>query len=160
MVKPGDVFFAWVVAVAVDLFFNAGVFAPLFDQSREPSLLADQILFRRIPVAYFALAVGVSALAWVLKCAAVRGSAVGAVVGGATGLIFGVTGALWLWTAIEMTGLFVAAGILVQVSQLAAAGAVMGAVAGGTPRPRVRRWSVLVATVLAITAFAVQNLVA
>lgn len=57
---------AWVLTVGVDLFFNAGVFMPLFDQEREPSLLPDELLFRRIPVAYLALLGGVAALGWLI----------------------------------------------------------------------------------------------
>jgi len=41
---------------------------------------------------------------------------------------------VWLWTAIDMTAVFVAAGVVVQIAQLAAAGAVLGAVRAGLPR--------------------------
>lgn len=41
----------WLLTMGVDFFFNAGLFFGLFDQGREPCLLADQVLVRRIPVA-------------------------------------------------------------------------------------------------------------
>jgi hypothetical protein len=155
--RVGPVFWTWLVAVGVDLFFNAGVFAGLFEQSREPSLLADAILFARIPIAYLVVAVGVTAVAWVLDVARISGARRGVVVGATIGLVFGLTGVVWLWTAMEMTVAFVGAGVLVQVAQMAAAGTVLGAVRSGLS-PRQLRWrSAGTALVLAIAAVVVQN---
>src|SRR6056297_476280 len=64
--RVGPVFWAWLVAVGVDLFLNAGLFTSVFEQTRGPSLLDDKVLLARIPVAYLAVAAGVVALAWVL----------------------------------------------------------------------------------------------
>lgn len=120
----GRVGLAWLTAVGVDLFFNAGVFATLFDQAREPSLLPDIVLARRIPVAYAALAVAVIALAWLLRLTAHRG-AHAIVVGVGAGFVLGVAGVGALWTAIDITGRFVLAEILVTVVEGGAAAAVL-----------------------------------
>lgn len=157
--RLGPVFWAWLVAVAVDLFFNAGVFAGLFEQSREPSLLDDAVLFVRIPVGYLVVAVGVAAVAWVLDVAHITGARRGSATGAGIGLVFGLTGTVWLWTAIEMTPPFVGAALVVQTSQMAAAGAVLGAVRSGLP-PRQLRWrSAGVAIGLAVVAIVTQNLI-
>jgi hypothetical protein len=66
-----------------------------------------------------------------------------------------MTGVVWLWTAIEMTGRFVAAGVVVQVGQMGAAGAVLGAASGGTDQRHLLQWTlagVVVAVVAAIVA--------
>lgn len=152
------VFWAWVVAVGVDLFYNAGVFSPLFDQAREPGLLPDDELFARIPVAYLVLAVEVTALAWVLDRASAAGPVRGALLGATTGTLLWLGGVVWLWTAIDMTAAFVAAALVVQVSMFAAAGAVLGAAASGTSSRRLR---VTCAAVLVLTlalAIVAQNL--
>ena len=114
---------AWLLAIGVDLFFNAGVLAGLFDQAREPGLLADEVLFRRIPVAYLAVAGGVTVIAWLIERLDLPPrSHSGALLGGVIGLTFALMGVVYLWTAIEMTGLFVASAALVQTVQFAMAG--------------------------------------
>lgn len=155
---PGPLLLAWLAAIAVDLFFNAGVLSWLFDQAREPGLLADDVLFRRIPIAYLAVGCGVVALAWLLDRADMAGIGIGVGVGSTMGLLLGVTGVVWLWTAIEMTGLFVVGGVVVQISQLGAAGAVLGSVTGGTDRRRIRRWSLLGVVLAVVAAIVAQNL--
>ena len=122
---------AWLVAVGVDLFFNAGLFSGLFDQGREPGLLGDDSLFRRIPVAYLGLLVGV---------------------------IAALLGIVYLWTAIEMTGAFVVAGAFVQVVEFAAAGAVLGAWRGDAGRRRVTRTAIVAALLAAVAGIVIQNL--
>jgi hypothetical protein len=147
----------WLLTVGVDLFFNAGLFANLFDQDREPGLLSDPVLFRRIPVAYLGLAVGVAALAWLLDKADLRGVQVGARVGGLAGAVFALVGVVGLWTALEMTGLFVAAAVLVQIIEFAAAGAFLGAYRQG-PGNRSVRVALIVAFGLALAGIIIQNL--
>jgi hypothetical protein len=150
---------AWLVAVGVDLFFNAGLFSGLFDQDREPGLLGDDSLFRRIPVAYLALPVGVAALGWIMDRADRRGFASGAVVGAGFGVVAGLLGVVTLWTAIEMTGLFVAAGAFVQVVEFASAGAVIGACKADADQSRVTRLALLAALLAAIGGIVAQNLI-
>lgn len=117
---------AWLMAVGVDLLFNAGVFSSLFDQSREPALLEDDELFRRIPVAYLALLAGVAAVAWLLDHIRRSGVVVGLTVGAAGGAVTAGLGVVSLWTAVELTAVFVLAAVLVQAVQFATAGAVLG----------------------------------
>lgn len=152
------VFWAWLVAVGVDLFYNAGVFSPLFDRSREPGLLADDELFARIPVAYLVLAVEVTALAWVLDRVPAAGVGRGALLGAVTGALLGLGGVIWLWTAIDMTAAFVGAAFVVQVSMFAAAGAVLGAAASGTSSRRLRVTCSAVLLLTVVLAVLAQNL--
>lgn len=149
---------AWVVGIAVDLLLNAGVFMSLFDQEREPSLLPDAVLFRRIPVAYLALLVGVASLAWMLDRIGPSDIRRGAIAGAAWGLVLALMGVVSLWTAIEMTGIFVAAAALVAVVQFASVGAVLTAFRLGQEPGRLTRRFLLVAFLAAALAVVIQNL--
>ncbi len=124
MLRPGRIGLAWLIAVGVDLFFNAGVFAPLFVQSREPTLLPSEVLFRRVPVAYAILALAVAALAWLLNVVAVQGQRA-IRIGATAGLVLGLAGLGAMWTALDVTGLFVVAGIVVVVAEGATVAAVL-----------------------------------
>lgn len=149
---------AWLLTVGVDLFFNAGVFAGLFDQEREPALLPDEVLFRRIPVAYLALAIAVMVLAWLFDRIDVIGTTRGATVGGIAGVVAAALGIIALWTAIDMTGLFVVAGSLVQIIELGTAGAFYGSYRGTSQPKRSVRWALVVAVALAVLGIVFQNL--
>jgi hypothetical protein len=149
---------AWLMAIGVDLFFNAGIFSGLFDQDREPGLLGDDSLFRRIPVAYLGLLVGVAALGWIMDRSGRSGLASGAMVGAGFGVVAGLLGVVTLWTAIEMTGLFVTAGALVQVAEFASAGAVIGACKADVDQSRVTRLALFAALLAAIGGIVAQNL--
>lgn len=112
----GRITLAWLATIGVDLLFHAGLFAGVFDQSREPSLLTDEELFGRIPFAYAALLGGVVVLAWVLeRTGSTKAESLG--IGAAAGLVIGVLGLGALWTAIDITGLLVVAGTVVLVAQ-------------------------------------------
>ena len=148
---------AWLLTIGVDLFFNAGLFAGLFDQSKEPSLLADEVLFRRIPVAYIALAVAVIVLAWLVDRLDVLEMRHGLVLGALAGGVAALLGIVSLWTAIDMTGAFVLAGALVQVVELGVAGAFLGAYRG---EPEPRRWvrrGLALAVTLVVLGIVFQN---
>lgn len=153
------VFVAWLLAVGIDLLFNAGLFSGLFDQTREPSLLPDAILFRRIPVAYLALATGVVGLAWLLDGTDRRGAWAGATLGALAGVVVASMGIVALWTAVNMTGLFVAVGALVQVGEMAASGAVLGALRAGGDRRRLTRWALIFALLAAVAGIVAQNVI-
>lgn len=156
--RPRPLLLGWMAAVAVDLFLNAGLFSPLFDQAREPALLPDDVLFRRIPVAYLVVGVEVAVLAWLLDRDELAGPRAGILAGSGLGLLLGTSGVVWLWTAIEMTGAFVAAGVVVQVGQLGAAGAVLGATAGRIDQRRVLRWTLSGVVIAVVAAVVAQNL--
>lgn len=149
---------AWFLAVGIDLFFNAGLFSGLFDQTREPGLLPDAVLARRVGVAYAALATAVAALAWLLDRTDRRGALAGAVLGGLAGLVFAAMGIVMLWTAIDMTGTFVAAGALVQVAEMASAGAVLGAFRTGADRRRLTRRALAFGVLAAAGGIVLQNI--
>ncbi len=122
--RPGRIALAWLTVVGVDLFFNAGVFAFVYEQSREPALLPDSDLALRIPVAYAALALAVTALAWVIQTVGARGRRA-IEIGAGAGLVLGVAGFGAMWTAIDVTGLLIGVGILVSVVEGAVAAAVL-----------------------------------
>lgn len=151
---------AWLAAIGVDLLFNAGLFSPLFDQAREPGLLDDETLFRRIPVAYLALLVGVAGLAWLLDRTDRRGIGQGSVVGAIAGSVAALLGVVSVWTAVDMTTAFVAAAVVVQVGQLGAAGAVLGAYRSGADRRRVTRWALAASVAAVLLAVLAQNVLA
>jgi hypothetical protein len=156
--SPRPVVVAWLLAVAVDLFFNGGLFSGLFDQAREPSLLPDDVLFRRIPVAYLALLIAVYGLAWLLDRADQRGALKGARVGVLAGLVLASMGIVTLWTAVDVTGLLVAAGVTTQVGEMSASAAVLGAFRAGGDRTRLTRRVLILALLTAVAGIVAQNL--
>jgi hypothetical protein len=149
---------AWMLTVGIDLFFNAGLFSGLFDQNREPALLSDTQLFQRIPVAYLSLAVGVTALGWLFDRLDLRGMWRGARVGAIAGLTVACLGIVALWTALAMTGLFVAGGLFVQIVEFGAAGAFLGAYRNHPKSGRPTRIALAVAFLAAIAGIAIQNI--
>jgi hypothetical protein len=149
---------AWLLTVGVDLFFNAGLFSGLFDQSREPGLLSDPELFRRIPIAYLGLAIGVAALGWLFDRLDLRGIWRGARIGAVAGLAVACLGIVNLWTALEMTVPFVAAGLVVQVFEFGVAGAFLGAYRNDPDPSRLTRVAVAVAFLAAIAGIVAQNI--
>ncbi len=134
------------------------MFASLFDQESEPNLLADEVLFRRIPVAYGALSIARSGLAWLVDHLQIRGVMRGAGTGACAGIALVAMGVVSLWTAIDMTGAFVGAAALVQVSEMAAASAALGACAATADRRPAIRWTLGIAFALAVLGIVVQNL--
>jgi hypothetical protein len=148
----------WALTVGVDLFFNAGVFMPLFDQEREPSLIPDEQLFRRIPVAYIALLAGVTSLAWIIDRIDVANARHGVMVGTLAGLVFSLMGVIYLWTAIEMTAWFVAAGSLVVIVEFASAGWALSAFRRGPDTAPPTRRILLIALLAAVAGIVIQNL--
>ncbi len=78
--------------------------------------------------------------------------------GVAAGLIIACLGIVTLWTALEMTGLFVAGGLLVQVVEFGVAGAYLGAYRNDPDPSRSTRVALAVALVAAIAGIVVQNI--
>lgn len=148
----------WALTVGVDLFFNAGVFVPVFDQAREPSLLPDEVLFRRIPVAYLALLAGVTSLAWIIDRIDRPDVRRGVLLGALAGVVFSLMGVVYLWTAVEMTGVFVAAGSLVVIVEFASAGWALSAFQRGPDAARLTRRILLLALFAAVAGIVIQNL--
>jgi hypothetical protein len=148
----------WALTVGVDLFFNAGIFMPLFDQEREPALLPDEQLFRRIPVAYLAILAGITALAWIIDSVDVVDVRRGVGVGILTGVTFSAMGVVFMWTTIEVTGIFVAAGSLVVIAEFASAGGVLSAFRAGSDKKRLTRRVLLIALLFAVAGIVIQNL--
>ncbi|MFZ0015211.1 MAG: hypothetical protein WAL25_13980 [Acidimicrobiia bacterium] len=148
----------WALTVGVDLFFNAGVFMPLFDQEREPSLIPDEQLVRRIPVAYLGLLAGVTSLAWIIDRIDLANARYGVMVGTLAGLVFSLMGVIYLWTAIEMTAWFVAAGSLVVIVEFASAGWALSAFRRNPDTEAPTRRILLIALLAAVAGIVIQNL--
>jgi hypothetical protein len=142
----------------VDLFFNAGVFTPVFDQEREPSRLPDEVLFRRIPVAYLALLAGVTSLAWIIDRIHPPDARRAVTLGALAGVVFSLMGVVYLWTAVEMTGGFVASGSLVVIVEFASAGWALSAIQRGPDATRLTRRVLLIALFAAVVGIVIQNL--
>lgn len=154
----GPILTAWAVTIGVDLLFNAGLFSPLFHQDREPGLLPDQALFRRVPIAYLALLCAVGALAWLMDQIDIVGFRRGSVVGAGVGVLLALMGVVYLWTAIEMTAIFVAAGALVVIVEMTVAGGVLAAFRVD-PRPSgLTRRVLVLAAASALAGVVIQNL--
>lgn len=151
---------AWALVLGADLFFNAGVFVSVFDQEREPSLLGDEVLFRRIPVAYLALLAGVTFLAWIIDGLDVQDTRRGVIVGSLSGVVFSLMGVVYLWTAIEMTVLFVAVGSLVVIVEFASAGWALSALRPGPSDATLTRRVLLIALLAAVAGIIIQNFLA
>lgn len=147
---------AWWLGIGIDLFFNAGLFASLFDQATESGLLSDDELFRRVPVSYAALALAVSGMAWVWDRLRVDGWRRGAGLGAGAGVMVAALGIVNVWTAIDMSPSFVGAGALVQVVELAAIGSALGRFRSRGVEARVR-WVVLAGAGAAIGGIVLQN---
>lgn len=67
-------------------------------------------------------------------------------------------GVVYLWTAIEMTGVFVGAGSLVVVAEFASAGGVLAAFRLGPHPARLARRVLLAALLSGIAGIVIQNL--
>lgn len=157
VVRPRPVLTAWVVVLGVDLFLNAGLFASLFDQAREPNLLPDEVLFRRIPAAYLVFLVAVVALAWLVTRLGLRTVPDGARVGAGGGIVLGLFGGVAMWTVVDMTGVFVAATVVVFTCEYAAAGATLAALAGADDPGRTHRRALATGATLAALGIVLQN---
>lgn len=119
---PRPIATGWLLAIGIDVFFNAGLFGALFDQAREPALLPDDVLFMRIPVAYAALLLGVGTLAWLLDRIDTDDVRSALVAGIGFGGLIAVLGPVYLWTAIDMSAGFVAAAVLVLIVEFGSVG--------------------------------------
>lgn len=154
----GPILWAWFLVLGMDLFFNAGLFHPLFDQAREPTLLPDESLFRRIHVAYAGLLAVVVLLAALIDRVGIEDVRSGATHGAGVGLGLALMGPVYLWTAVDLTVAFVAAAAVVVASEFAAAGAVLAAFKQSADASRTRRRVASAALGLAVVGFIVQNL--
>jgi hypothetical protein len=67
-------------------------------------------------------------------------------------------GVVFMWTAIEVTGIFVAAGSLVVIVEFASAGGVLSAFRAGSDKKRLTRRVVLIALLFAVAGIVIQNL--
>jgi hypothetical protein len=79
-------------------------------------------------------------------------------VGTLAGLVFSLMGVIYLWTAIEMTAWFVAAGSLVVIVEFASAGWALSALRRGPDTAPPTRRILLIALLAAVAGIVIQNL--
>jgi hypothetical protein len=129
----GAVMAAWLLSLGFDLFLHAGLLARLYARP-SPFLLPAEDAFRRIPLGYAAFLVLTVALFWLYRRLNVRGALNGFRMGLFAGLVLWGAWSLGLYSvsvaeADLLLGWWVGQGV-----ELALAGAVLGAVAGGVSR--------------------------
>ncbi len=146
---------AWFATVAVDFFFYGGVFTSMF-QNDDPYLLTADQLFARIPAGYASFAIEVAALGWLLSRLQIHRWRAGAWVGATAGAVVGGALLVGLWSVVATSGALLVSWWLVLTLQMAAGGAVLGAV-GTVPLRRVVRRVLLGAFVLIVGAVVLQN---
>lgn len=137
---------AWMLSISIDFLLHGGILARLYVRST-PFLLGAHDAFRRIPLGYLSFLLLTLGLAWAVRCANVRTAAGGLRIGAAGGAL--VWGALVSGLhSISTAPLDLLAGWWIgQTVELAAAGALLGAAAGGASIRRI--WGVVALTIVA-----------
>lgn len=115
----------WVAMIGVDFFIHGGVFAALYVQD-SPFLLPAMEAFRRIPIGYLSILATAGLLVWILDQAAARGWRKGLVMGLCLGAVMGVSSAFALYSISTARPQLLAAWFVVQVVEMAIAGAIIG----------------------------------
>ena len=155
-IGAGAIGLAWVATIAIDFFAYGGVFASLFAQD-DPTTLAPEELFARIPAGYASFLVEVLALVWLLRRLPITGPARAARSGASLGAVFGGTLALGVWSFAPVAPALLASWWLVLAVQLAAAGLVLGLYQVGR-RSTARRLVLLGSVGLVVVTIVLQNL--
>ena len=140
---------AWTLSLGVDVFLHSDLLARLYVEP-SPFLLGPENAFRRIPLGYFAFLVLTAALAWLLRRLDVQTAGRGFRFRLATGAVVWSALALGLYSITTASMALLAAWWVGQAIELALAGAVLGAAAGGAPTRRL--WTIVGIVVLACFA--------
>ncbi|MBN1886021.1 MAG: hypothetical protein JW876_10935 [Candidatus Krumholzibacteriota bacterium] len=151
----GLVLLAWVAFLAVDVLFHAGLLARIY-AGGQPALLDAETAFRRIPLGYLAFLLLTGLLFWLMRRAAVFGSRAGARFGLAVGAGLGAVQALALYSILRLgAGLLLGWG-LAEATELAAAGAVLGAGNAGASARRLALAVMLLLLAAIVVTIALQ----
>lgn len=148
---------SWVLAVGVDLFLNAGVFAGTFFEP-SPFLLPPEVLFVRIPLGYLSFLIQAAFVAWLLVRLEVTGWRAGGRLGASVGVVVHGAGTLALASVSTASASLLVAWFVGQTLQVTGAGVVVG---HGLTGARLRRIALVVCAValaLAVATFAMQSL--
>ena len=137
---------AWILSLGVDLFLHAGLLARVYAQP-SPFLLEPDDAFRRIPIGYISFLALTLGLYWILCRLGVREAARGFRYGLAVGGVAWGALVLGLYSISTAEPTLLAGWWVGQALELGLAGAVLGAVASGTPLKRV--WLIVASVVLA-----------
>ena len=126
---------AWVAMLGVDVAFQAGILAPLYDWG-SGFFLSPEDAFLRIPAGYAAFAMLTASLAWLLPRLGVRTAAEGARVGAIVGAVVWGSSLLAMWSIATASPELLVGWWIAQVLGTAVAGAMLGAAIAGV---RLRR---------------------
>lgn len=115
----------WMALIGVDFFLHAGLFASIYVED-SPFLLSAIDSFRRIPFGYLALLVTAGLLVWIFYQASVAGWRRGFVTGLVLGIAMGASATFGLYSISTASLQLLIAWFVVQVVEMAMAGAIIG----------------------------------
>ena len=115
----------WVAMIGMDFFFHGGLFASAYVQD-SPFLLSAMDAFRRIPFGYLALLATAGLLVWILDRASVMGWRKGLVIGLCLGVVMAFSYTFGLYSISTARPQLLAAWFIIQVLEIAIAGAIIG----------------------------------
>ena len=146
----------WLAMAGVDFFIHGGVLARLYI-SPSPFLLPPEEAFRRIPLGYLALGLGVALLLWLMVKLGIAGWRRGLAFGLGYGAVTSAAYVLGL-ASIATAGWPLLIGWAVgQWVQLGIGGIVAGSGLAGVRPGRLTIWVVVFVVVLVITTIVMQN---
>jgi len=151
------VLIAWFLALGVDVFLHAGLFARLY-LTPGPFVLPAEQAFRRIPLGYVAFLVLTAGLYWLCRRLEVRGIRAGWWHGSAVGLVLWGGLLLGLYSVSTAGAPLLAAWWLGQAVELGASGAVIGGLAAGMAPARMLLRVTLIVLALFILTVVLQSL--
>ena len=147
---------AWIISLAVDLFSHGGLLARMYMAPNE-FLLPPEEAFRRIPFGYAAFLGLTIALYWLLARLGVRGWRAGLRYGAIAGAIVWGALVIGLYSITPAPPSLLMGWWVGQTAELGLAGAVLGAVAAGTPLKRVWTVVLVAAALFVIAALVLQS---
>jgi hypothetical protein len=140
---------AWLLSIGIDVFLHGGLLAHLYVEP-SPFLLPAEDAFRRIPLGYLTFLILTIGLFWLVRRLQIRGFIAGFRVAAAAGAVVWGALVLGLYSISTASPSLLIGWWIGQTVELALAGGVLGAVAGGVRLKRV--WTVVGAGVLALAA--------
>lgn len=155
-VDPWAIGFAWQATIAIDFFAYGGVFASLFAED-DPTTLAPEELFARIPAGYTSFLIEVLVLNWLLGRLAIDRPSAAAQLGAGLGFAFGAALALGVWSFAPIGIALLASWWLVLTLQMTVAGLTLGLCRAGR-RSTARRLVLLGFVLLVVATIVLQNL--
>jgi len=117
-------FISWLMALGIDFFLHAGLFADLYTQSTT-FLLAPEDAFRLIPLGYLSILFQIILLLWLVVRLGIQTWKEGAIFGVKLGLLLGSSMVLGMISISTMTWQFLLVVMFAQIVELAVTGAII-----------------------------------